>query len=726
MNLAFLNYINSRKQLICYSACFLFLFSANAYAAVPVITLRNEAQSPGSGRALTWSVTEGECAYSGNWSSGGYLDSSQGWRWIPVGGYASPFNTCVHSSPQGTWGVGCLTIVPGPGPTTKTYTVTCRNAWGSDSKSTTVNASIQPLTASCGSAPNPANINQFVAWTATVGGGTSPYTYAWTGDDQLSSSSAVVNKTYTTLGTKNATLQVRSNDGQVQTAMCSVNVQPVLRIIDFTPTPASGQVPLSNISFNITIDGTATGIARYRFDCTNDGTWERTRSVNQNTLTENVVCNYLAVGTYTAKVEVTRAGTTVERTTTITATQAQALFRDIGFKIRQGGVEKRVAIENGTMNSKLRVRKAGVEYAVALVNPGDSKALKTRVRIGGQLKALREFESDCRVGNVGCPDICDDATTRRYNRGTCNQATGECSLAGQTQSCFSCTNGACSQCGNGTCETASPWNENTTSCPADCSCQAMVSTSGTCGTSCSGVPQCTATQACQTTSYNFPAPACPATQSACVSDGICGSTSPPQSCTGLPTGAGYQWVGGGIPTYTQTCLGSNGTTCTSWSPAPIAQYQTAGSTNPCQYFLNLSCPKIATCNNESILIGNTIWSACNAGASNDTAVGGNYTYGTMASACPTGWHPATSSDWGPIQSSCVRFQGCNDANCLKLHLIEGVKYIQAGNPNNPYFGFNPNFAFMCSTSTQVTQWATSTGVRCVYDQPYDTATMRCN
>ena len=81
----------------------------------------------------------------------------------------------------------------------------------------------------------------------------------------------------------------------------------------FSSTGVSGTAPLTGVDFFAYVTGTATGTARYRFDCTNDGTFER------DTTFSSVydLCNYQTSGTYTASVRVDRQGLTATDTLTI-------------------------------------------------------------------------------------------------------------------------------------------------------------------------------------------------------------------------------------------------------------------------------------------------------------------------------------------------------------------------------------------------------------------------
>lgn len=88
-----------------------------------------------------------------------------------------------------------------------------------------------------------------------------------------------------------------------------------------TAIPSSGQAPLNDVDLSANVSGTATGSIVYKFDCTNNGTWEHTSSA---TTTDpyriNNLCDYATANIYTAKAQVTRGGLTAECPVTITVT----------------------------------------------------------------------------------------------------------------------------------------------------------------------------------------------------------------------------------------------------------------------------------------------------------------------------------------------------------------------------------------------------------------------
>lgn len=124
------------------------------------------------------------------------------------------------------------------------YTVTCTyftSVTGTESKPTRYGTPIQghgssdfyyasgqstcsaagALSATCSASPSNSATGQAVTWTAVPSGGTSPYTYAWSGTDSLTGSTISVQKTYSTNGTKSGQVQIGDAAGGSITAICS-------------------------------------------------------------------------------------------------------------------------------------------------------------------------------------------------------------------------------------------------------------------------------------------------------------------------------------------------------------------------------------------------------------------------------------------------------------------------------------------------------------------------
>ncbi len=77
------------------------------------------------------------------------------------------------------------------------------------------------LDVGCYADPTTADINQPVTWSVEVTGGSSPYTYAWTGTDGLTGSAKSAITYYASAGDKSAIVTVTSADGRTTTKACS-------------------------------------------------------------------------------------------------------------------------------------------------------------------------------------------------------------------------------------------------------------------------------------------------------------------------------------------------------------------------------------------------------------------------------------------------------------------------------------------------------------------------
>ena len=86
------------------------------------------------------------------------------------------------------------------------------------------NVSNSGLDVACYSDPTTASVNQPITWRAEVVGGLAPYTYSWTGSDNLSGSDSTLLKYYATTGDKSGIVTIRSADGKTATRACSTSV----------------------------------------------------------------------------------------------------------------------------------------------------------------------------------------------------------------------------------------------------------------------------------------------------------------------------------------------------------------------------------------------------------------------------------------------------------------------------------------------------------------------
>src|SRR5207249_1911155 len=119
------------------------------------------------------------------------------------------------------------------GPKTVTLTVTDANT-ARVTSSQVVNVAPLPLTASFTVSANP-TVGSPVTFTATVSGGTTPYTFSWSfGDGSAKATTNPVSHTYATKGPK--TVQLNVTDGNAVKVITSqtINVAPLALTASFT------------------------------------------------------------------------------------------------------------------------------------------------------------------------------------------------------------------------------------------------------------------------------------------------------------------------------------------------------------------------------------------------------------------------------------------------------------------------------------------------------------
>lgn len=192
---------------------------------------------------------------------------------------------------------------------TTTYTISCTD--GTQTVEDTAVVTVQNiLSVSCLATPNPADLFESVLWNSSVSGGTSGYTYTWSGTDGLSGSQSTAQKSYTSVGTKTATLTVVSGGEQVQTecsgevcqeAQCTCTGPTCGVTVDEgtdtdlsadTPTLASG---INEVGNAVTFSGTITNVGnntvsgtfgnRFQVDIDADGSYDFTLDVPDSAYT---------------------------------------------------------------------------------------------------------------------------------------------------------------------------------------------------------------------------------------------------------------------------------------------------------------------------------------------------------------------------------------------------------------------------------------------------------
>lgn len=150
---------------------------------------------------------------------------------------------------------------------TKTGTVVITSGTQSVTKNCSLTVTQTPpppppaLVGSCSGSPSSVNTGQNVTWSSTATGGTGTYTYVWTGDNGLSSTNSSTVSSYSTVGTKNASVVITSGSNSI-TKNCTVTVTT-------PPPPPPSDTPLviscsatpgvAEIGANVTWSSSATG-----------------------------------------------------------------------------------------------------------------------------------------------------------------------------------------------------------------------------------------------------------------------------------------------------------------------------------------------------------------------------------------------------------------------------------------------------------------------------------
>ncbi|MBI2669714.1 MAG: hypothetical protein HYX20_01005 [Candidatus Yanofskybacteria bacterium] len=87
--------------------------------------------------------------------------------------------------------------------------------------------------------------------------------------------------------------------------------------VSLSANPSFGTAPLNGVDLTADVEGSAVGDIRYRFDCTNDGTYEHDVTNALEPYTAIDLCNYPSAGIYTVHALVDRQGVSTEATTTV-------------------------------------------------------------------------------------------------------------------------------------------------------------------------------------------------------------------------------------------------------------------------------------------------------------------------------------------------------------------------------------------------------------------------
>lgn len=107
-----------------------------------------------------------------------------------------------------------------------------------------------------------------------------------------------------TVGVNSTTTVTAVFDSNIQTL--SVDLQGSTNSTNWFNS-LSGNAPLNGVDLIAYVSGTAQGTINYKFDCTNDGTWEiQADNVPSSPFSVADLCNYSSVGVYTTKARVER------------------------------------------------------------------------------------------------------------------------------------------------------------------------------------------------------------------------------------------------------------------------------------------------------------------------------------------------------------------------------------------------------------------------------------
>lgn len=87
-----------------------------------------------------------------------------------------------------------------------------------------IRAALPPLTGICYPLVNTATIGQTVSWVASPDNGSPPYTYSWSGSEGMSGNTSLVQKIYTSAGTKTATVIITSEGRSSLPIACASSV----------------------------------------------------------------------------------------------------------------------------------------------------------------------------------------------------------------------------------------------------------------------------------------------------------------------------------------------------------------------------------------------------------------------------------------------------------------------------------------------------------------------
>ena len=153
---------------------------------------------------------------------------------ISLSGIPSGVSASIASNPCTPTCSSVVTFTVDPSTSNGTYPITVTSQPGAKTLVFNLVVTGSAMNITCVPSPATAMIGQPVTWTANVSGGSSPYTYVWSGSGVPIDPAPTVNPyslTYSTIGQKTISVQVTDNGGGVASCPANSSVQ-----INFNPT----------------------------------------------------------------------------------------------------------------------------------------------------------------------------------------------------------------------------------------------------------------------------------------------------------------------------------------------------------------------------------------------------------------------------------------------------------------------------------------------------------
>lgn len=146
--------------------------------------------------------------------------------------------------------------------------------------------------------------------------------YTWNFGDEQQAIGREVSHKYAQARTYNVQATVSDGRGGTDVGLISLQVENPALDVNLTADPNMGVAPLNNVNLTANVSGSMTGNINYKFDCTNDGTWDL-QADDQANESYSSICNYSGAGNYTAKVMAERGSGSAQDTVNIVVSANQ-------------------------------------------------------------------------------------------------------------------------------------------------------------------------------------------------------------------------------------------------------------------------------------------------------------------------------------------------------------------------------------------------------------------